>query len=467
MGKWTKQLEEVVTKNKAKIIVLDDDPTGVQTVHDVSVYTDWNVENIRKGFLEQEKIFFILTNSRGFTMEETTKAHREIAERVLKVAKELQQEYLIVSRSDSTLRGHYPLETEILHEAIRDRGYGETDGEILCPFFKEGGRLTIEDVHYVLSGGELIPAGETEFAKDETFGYHASNLREYVEEKTKGKYRAESCLSIPLKILKTGDIEAVENILIKCSNFQKIIVNATEEEDLEVFCIALYHAIAKGKHFLFRCAASLVKVLGGISSQPLLTREQMIKGMQIGLGEKENGGIIVVGSHTEKTTKQLEKLKEISEISFLEMNSDLVLNSENLLEECRKLQNLEEKLIGEGETVCISTKRQLLRMEDDKTKKMLKRSVRISEALQSCVGNLKYAPAFVVAKGGITSSDVGIKALRVRHARVLGQIQPGIPVWETGEESLFPGIPYIIFPGNVGEEDTLKKVAEILLQDQK
>ena len=117
-------------------------------------------------------------------------------------------------------------------------------------------------------------------------------------------------------------------------------------------------------------------------------------------------------------------------------------------------------------TVCISTKRQLLRTKSDTPEEMLKRSVRISEALQSCVGDLKCAPAFVVAKGGITSSDVGIKALRVRHARVLGQIQPGIPVWETGEESLFPGIPYIIFPGNVGEEDTLKKVAEILLQDQ-
>ena len=46
-----------------KKLVLDDDPTGVQTVHDVSVYTDWEEESIRKGFEEKESMFFILTNS--------------------------------------------------------------------------------------------------------------------------------------------------------------------------------------------------------------------------------------------------------------------------------------------------------------------------------------------------------------------------------------------------------------------
>ena len=44
----------------------------------------------------------------------------------------------------------------------------------------------------------------------------------------------------------------------------------------------------------------------------------------------------------------------------------------------------------------------------------------------------------------------------------MGQIQPGIPVWKLGPESRFPGLPYIIFPGNVGSDDTLKKVVKIL-----
>ncbi len=103
---------EAAASNR-KIIVLDDDPTGVQTVHDIYVYTDWTVESLRKGFAAPEKLFFILTNSRGFTVAETTKAHREIAENTAKVAREFGMDYLIISRGDSTLRGHYPLETDL------------------------------------------------------------------------------------------------------------------------------------------------------------------------------------------------------------------------------------------------------------------------------------------------------------------------------------------------------------------
>ena len=101
-----------------KLVVLDDDPTGVQTVHDVSVYTDWEEESIRKGFEEKESMFFILTNSSSFSVEETTKVHQDIAARVAKVARELGQDFMIISRGDSTLRGHYPLETQLLAEGL-------------------------------------------------------------------------------------------------------------------------------------------------------------------------------------------------------------------------------------------------------------------------------------------------------------------------------------------------------------
>ena len=75
---------------------------------------------------------------------------------------------------------------------------------------------------------------------------------------------------------------------------------------------------------------------------------------------------------------------------------------------------------------------------------------------------MTVTPAFVIAKGGITSSDVGTKALAVKRANVLGQIRPGIPVWQTGEESKFPQTPYVIFPGNVGENTTLREAVEVL-----
>ena len=58
-----------------KIVVLDDDPTGVQTVHHISVYTDWQPETMVAAFEEPNSMFFILTNSRAMSREVTRKAH--------------------------------------------------------------------------------------------------------------------------------------------------------------------------------------------------------------------------------------------------------------------------------------------------------------------------------------------------------------------------------------------------------
>lgn len=452
-------LHAEIAKNQMKIVVLDDDPTGVQTVHGVSVYTDWSPESIAAGFAEENKLFYVLTNSRGFTAEQTEKAHREIARTVADTARALGRDYLLISRSDSTLRGHYPLETALLQEETAKAGGAAADGEVLCPFFKEGGRYTLGNIHYVRYGGELVPAGETEFAKDKTFGYTASSLRDYVEEKTGGQYPAEGVTCIALEDLRAMDYDKVEAQLLDVKDFGKIVVNAIDYCDVKVFCTALYRAMAKGKRYLFRSAAALVKAIGGISDQPLLTRQDMIK------NETSNGGMIVVGSHTQKTTAQLHALLNLPGTQAVEFNSNLVLKGDEVFEaEIARVVAKCEGLITAGVTPVCYTNRTLLTVPGDTKEQALLRSVRISEGVQALVGRLSVTPAFVIAKGGITSSDVGTKALRVKRANVMGQIRPGIPVWQTGLESKFPGIPYVIFPGNVGEETTLKEAVETLLQ---
>ena len=450
-------LAEEAAKSRRKIVVLDDDPTGVQTVHGVSVYTDWSVESRREGFAEENKLFFILTNSRGFTVEQTTRAHREIGERVDQVAKETGWDYLIISRGDSTLRGHYPLETELLKEEAEKANGWSMDGEIICPYFKEGGRFTIGNVHYVKYGDELVPAGETEFAGDKTFGYTSSNLKEYVEEKTKGAFKASDVVSISLESIRAMDIDGITAQLMAVQNFNKVIVNAIDNSDVKIFCIALYRALAQGKHFTYRTAAAFVKAMGNISDKPLLSRKEMVT------LTSANGGIVVIGSHTKKTTMQFEEMSKIPGLVTMEMDSDLVLVEGALEQEVKRIVNECARLITEGKTVAVYTKRKLLVVENDTKEDALVRSVKISDAVQSVVGTLPVTPAFVVAKGGITSSDVGTKALQVKRATVLGQIRPGIPVWQTGKESRFPGTPYVIFPGNVGEVETLKEAVEILM----
>lgn len=450
-------LNKEIAANHKKIVVLDDDPTGVQTVHDISVYTNWEKESIRQGFEEENNLFYVLTNSRGFTEEQTTKAHREIAAIVDEVAKECGKEYIFISRSDSTLRGHYPLETELLRESY-EKNTGKTiDGEILCPFFKEGGRFTVGNVHYVRYDEELVPASETEFAKDKTFCYSTAVMPEYVEEKTKGAYKASEVTCISLEDIHNADIDKIEEQLMAVKDFHKIIVNAIDYADVKVFCIALYRVMAKGKVFMFRTAAAIVKVMGGVSSQPLLTREQMV------VNETENGGIIVVGSHTDKTTKQVECLKGLDDIAFIELDATLVRDDAAFEAEVKRCLEKEEEYIKAGKTVCCYTTRALITADTGDKEDELRLSVKISEAVQSLVGRLKVTPSFVIAKGGITSSDVGTKALAVRKANVLGQIRPGIPVWQTGAESKFPMTPYVIFPGNVGEITTLKEAVEVLI----
>ncbi len=451
-------LKKEIEKNHKKIVVLDDDPTGVQTVHDISVYTNWEKESIRQGFAEENHLFYVLTNSRGFTAEQTTKAHNEIAAVVDEVAKEAGKEYIFISRSDSTLRGHYPLETQLLKDSYEQNTGKTIDGEILCPFFKEGGRFTIENVHYVKYGDELVPANETEFARDKTFGYTAADMPGYVEEKTKGAYKASDVTCISLSDIHNMDIDKIEAQLMQVKDFNKIIVNAVDYADVKVFCVALYRAMAKGKVFMFRTAAAIVKVMGAVTYQPLLTREQMV------VKETSNGGIIVVGSHTDKTTKQVEALKELSDIEFIELDATLVKDDEAFEAEVKRCLEREEACIKAGKTVCCYTTRTLITADTGDKEDELRLSVKISDAVQSLVGRLQITPGFVIAKGGITSSDVGTKALAVKKANVLGQIRPGIPVWQTKEESRFPMTPYVIFPGNVGEVSTLKEAAEVLMR---
>ena len=437
-----------------KIIVLDDDPTGVQTVNGIHVYTDWTEESIAAGFAEENRMFFILTNSRAFQTAQTEEEHRTIAARVAAEARQTGKEFMLISRSDSTLRGHYPLETVTLARTLEESGE-RIDGEVLMPFFKEGGRFTIGDVHYVQEGAELTPAGDTEFARDKTFGYTSSDMKEYIEEKTQGAFRAADVVSISLDDLRAVHVDAITEQIMAVTDFRKLIVNAVDYVDVKVFAIAMMRAMKAGKNFLFRTAAAWTKVIGGVTDKPLLRRDELV------VPGNANGGLIIIGSHVKKTTEQFEKLRELDAVKFIEFNHLLVLDTPRLEEELQRIIRETEDAIRHGMTVAVYTGRK--RFDAGSEEESLRVSVQISDALTSIVRRLSVQPAFLIAKGGITSSDVGTKGLSVRRALVLGQVAPGIPVWQTGAESKFPGMSYIIFPGNVGAVETLRDVVKMLL----
>ncbi|KAB3542484.1 hydroxyacid dehydrogenase [Bacillus safensis] len=448
--------EQALSSFQHKVIVLDDDPTGIQTVHGVSVFTDWSEESIEAGFLEDSRMFFILTNSRSMTEKETAAAHKTIAATIVKVAKRLNQDFVIVSRGDSTLRGHFPLETEVLKTTIEQQSSRQFDGEILLPFFQEGGRFTIDNIHYVQEGHELIPAGDTEFARDRTFGFQSSHLGEWIEEKSEGMFTKENTTYISLADLRALRIDQIKHQLMSVKDFKKVVVNAVDYDDVKVFVTALIEAIQAGQQLMFRSAAALTKVLGGIGDQALLTRDALIQ------EESPHGGLIMIGSHVKKTTEQLKALQQNKKMAFIEFNTHLVLEPDAFREEINRVIQQTEALLAAGQSVAVYTRRERLDLGDDRQEEELKLSVQISDAVTSIVQRLTIRPKYLIAKGGITSSDIGTRGLSVKRATVAGQIKPGIPVWQTGEESKFPFMSYVIFPGNVGAKDTLKEAVDIL-----
>ncbi len=441
-------------KLNKKIIVLDDDPTGVQTVHDINVYTNWDLKSIEQGFEEENNMFYILTNSRGCTENETINLHQEIAKNIIAASKKKKKGFILISRSDSTLRGHYPLETEILKKVIETNSETRYDSEIIIPFFSEGGRYTIDGVHFVREKELLMPVAETEFSKDKTFGYENSNLAAWIEEKTKGEYLSNSVKKITLKMLRERDYNSILTILNTTKGFNKIVVDALNYDDIKMFTTCLIESINEGKNYMFRTAASFAKIIGGITDKDLLTHDELFQ-------ENNNGGIVVVGSHVKKTTEQIEFLREkYDTLAYIEFDVHKILSSTNIDQEINKYIEYIENHIKKGITTIIYTTRKIMDAHLADKQKVLMISIMVSEALAQVISKLSIRPKFIVAKGGITSSDIGTKGLGVHKAKVVGQVIKGVPVWQLGSESKYPNLYYVIFPGNVGQKNGLVEVLD-------
>ncbi len=427
---------ELVARNKV-VIVLDDDPTGTQTVYNIPVLTVWDENSIATEIKLGTQMFFILTNSRSMTPDLADRLNGEIGMAIDMVFKKFDKQYIIISRSDSTLRGHFPNELEALTKALYIKKYLTA----IIPAFFEGGRFTINDVHYVKEENELIPASQTPFAKDKAFGFVQSNLKNWIEEKTKGNVKARDVVSFSLEKLRNNTLESCIEELKSLPLGSTIIVNATDYSDLEKFALAYFQS---GVTIVFRTAASFVRAIAGISDRALLKKQELIS------KNNTNGGLIVVGSYVPKTTKQLANLLEIKEIESIELDINAVLNYS------LKVENVTIKIehfIDQGKNVVLYTSRDLRFGHDEK--ESLKIGNIIADFVTSIVKNISVAPRFIIAKGGITSSDIATKSLQIKRALVLGQALPGVPVWQAGAESKFPLMPYIIFPGNVGNDEAL------------
>jgi uncharacterized protein YgbK (DUF1537 family) len=431
------------------LVVLDDDPTGTQTVHDVVVLTEWSVATLSDELARCEPAFFVLTNSRAMALDRAQALNAEIGANLRKASLAAGRDFAVVSRSDSTLRGHYPGEVDALAAALAQT----FDATLIIPYFEEGGRYTIGNTHFVAEGESLIPAAETPFAQDAVFGYHSSDLRAWVEEKTSGRVAAEDVRSVSIELLRTSGPSAVADFLMGLADGAVCVVNAACMRDIEVFVDGLLQAEAPRKRFLYRTAASFVQVRAGIEARPLLVPSDLAL-------PHEGGGLFVVGSYVPKTTVQLNALLSRTDTHPVAVSVSALLEPASRSGEIERTATAASRLLENGADVALYTDRDLVTGTDSAANLAIGQQV--SAGLVDIVRRLTMRPRYLVAKGGITSSDIATRALDVRRALVLGQILPGVPVWQTGPESVYAGLAYVVFPGNVGGEDALVEVSSKL-----
>jgi uncharacterized protein YgbK (DUF1537 family) len=427
---------------ETKIIVLDDDPTGSQTVHGCLLLTRWDPETLSLALRDPSPLFFVLTNTRGMDAERAADLTRTVCRNLRTALDHLAEEGqdirpILVSRSDSTLRGHYPVETDVIAEEL-----GPFDAHFLVPAFFEGGRVTLDSTHYLMVDGRPVPVHETEFARDSVFGYTTAYLPDYIAEKTQGRIPAAAVQRFILADVR-GDLK--ERLAALTGNVC-CVVDAERQSDLDAFTAQVLEAVASGKRFLFRSGASLLTAMARLPLQPIAPQD---------MGRYRRGqrpGAVIVGSHVKKTTAQLAALLREPRVADLEVDVDRI-SPDGKAFRTEVLDRI-AAAFASGLTPVIYTSRVERTFPDQATR--LAFGEQVSGFLMDLVRALPPELGFLISKGGITSNDVLSDGLALHSCRVLGQVLPGCSVVRCPDDHpRFPGLPVVIFPGNVGDDAAL------------
>jgi len=456
-----------------RVVVLDDDPTGTQTVADLPVLTTWAIPDLRWALQQGTTAFFVLTNTRSLAPADAAVRNREVLRALAEAARLEGISYAVASRSDSTLRGHFPLETDVITEELARMGL-PVDGVVICPAYIEPGRITVDSVHWMPTDGGMIRVADSEFARDASFGYSSSDLRDWVEEKTGGRTRSGEVARITLTDLRTGGPGRVEELLDGLSGARPVVVDAATDADLRVLTLALVRAEAGGKNFVYRVGPSFVRARSGQAATPPADPDRLARVRRRpprgGRGDPRPsvpGGLVVVGSHVGLTSRQLDQLRDTGTVTEVSLHVPTLLDTTTRSAHLNDVfARVAAALWDEsGRDVVLSTSRTVVTGRDAGGSLDIART--ISSGLTGVVREVVSAvrPSFVVAKGGITSSDVATSGLDIRQAWSRGTMLPGIvSLWEpvTG---LAQQIPYVVFAGNVGDDHALAAVVASLRRD--
>jgi uncharacterized protein YgbK (DUF1537 family) len=415
-------------------VVLDDDPTGVQTLAGVRVLLDWDEKRVRAALVDRRSVHLI-TNSRALP------PHRvePLVSAAARIAREAVSDARVVLRGDSTLRGH------MLEEYLGVRSVfpaGRWPVLLLVPALPAAGRITVDGVHLFVRDGVPTALHETEYATDGVFAYASARLLDWAEERSHGLFRASDGGELSLAALREGGHAIVANTLCRLGAHGRpaaFAPDAETEDDLRLVAAGLTVAEAKGCDVIVRCAPAFAGVLAGTTARapaPLPEAKRVL---------------VVCGSYVPQTTRQLARLRGAFPEAVLEVDVGAFVDGDHEAE-ARRLSGVTSALLDRIGLAVVATPRHL-----PGTALSLEVGSRVAAGLAGVVTGVVPHPDLIVAKGGITSAVTLRDGVGAAEAEVVGPVEPGVSCWSAH----WPGgepLDYVVVPGNVGDDELLARL---------
>ena len=424
----------MIAAGSPSCIVLDDDPTGVQTLAGVRVLLDWDAQRVGAALVGRRAVHLI-TNSRALPPDRVEPLVSDAA----RVAREAASDARVVLRGDSTLRGH------LLEEYLGVRSVvasGRWPVLLLVPALPAAGRITVDGVHLFVRDGVPTPLHETEYANDGVFAYASARLLDWAEERSDGLFRAGDGAELSLAALRVGGHATVSNALCELGARGRpaaFAPDAETEDDLALIAAGLAAAEAEGCEVIVRCAPAFAGVLAGTTARE---RALLPRGKRV---------LVVCGSYVPQTTRQLARLRDTYPDAVLEADVGALVDGDHEAEAGR-LCRLTSELLDRTGLAVVATPR-----ERPGTALSLEAGDRVAAGLAGVVTRIVPHPDVIVAKGGITSAVTLRDGVGAAEAEVVGPVEPGVSRWS----ARWPGgepLDYLVVPGNVGDDELLARL---------
>jgi len=444
-----------------RLVVFDDDPTGSQTVWGCPLLLRWDTASLRQALEHPSPLLFLITNSRALGPDEARSRLEAISSVLAEVLAERQREgrplrVQLISRGDSTLRGHCPLELDVLQKR-----FGPFAATFVVPAFLQGGRTTEGGVHRL--HGQ--PVHETAFARDGLFGYRSSHLPSWLEERSGGRLRADSVPVLGLELLEAASAEpdgagaaALDAWLTALPPGCVVAVDANRGEQLRAFVAALGRL--PERRWLFQSAASLIEALADLGPQPL-TPTGLAALRRRGAGGEPLPGLVLVGSHVPLADQQLDRLLEQPSCDGVELPVDRLLGAAAAAGIEAVADDLAAALarsLDRGRTPVLYSSRGERLAGQGEARRTLGQT--LAGLMARLAGRLAPRLGYVISKGGITSHTLLADGLDLAWVALQGQLSPGLSLVLVPDDPRLraagiAGLPVLTVPGNLGDGSTL------------